>query len=298
MRSESFPTGHFPTAPPVDRAIARFAERQHGLVTTAQLNQAGLSNSAVRKRVARGALHERYRGVYSVGPLSRDGQLMAAVLAAGPGALLSHWAAAELHGLTPYRASLIDVVVPSKRQSPPGTKYHRARIHWRDVTDRKGIPVTSVARLLVDLTDAVTVPHEITAVIREAAYRGAYSLLATMDARRRANGRRNVALLDAALALYEAGSAGTRSKEETRTIVLLNHAGLPTPIVNTELLGEEVDFQWPDDRLVVELDGPHHGRATDRRDDAALDAKLRTAGYEVIRARTPEEVVAVIGARR
>lgn len=282
----------------MDLAIARFAERQHGLVTLAQLHAAGLSDSAVSKRVERGALHRRYRGVYSVGPLSRDGEFMAAVLAGGPGALLSHWAAAELHGLTPYRASVIDVVVPSKRQSRPGTKYHRARIHWRDVTDRKGIPVTSVARLLVDLTDAVHVPHEITAVIRQAAYLGAFSLLATTDARRRANGRRNVALLDEAIELYQAGSAGTRSKEETRTIVLLNRAGLATPIVNCDLLGEEVDFQWPDDRLVIELDGPHHGRATDRRDDAALDAKLRAAGYEIVRTRTPEEVVDVIRARR
>ncbi len=288
----------FPTTPLRDRALSDIAARQHGLVTAAQLRAVGLDSAAIARRVEAGRLHRRYRGVYSVGPLSRDGELMAAVLAGGPGALLSHWAAAELHGLTPYRASLIEVVVPSKRQAPPGTKYHRTRIHWRDVTDRKRIPVTSVARLLVDLTDAVRVPHEITAVIREAAYLGAYSLLATTDARRRANGRRNVALLDEAIALYEAGSAGTRSKEETRTIVLLNHAGLPTPIVNADLLGEEVDFRWPEDRLVVELDGPHHGRATDRRDDAALDAKLRAAGYEVVRTRTPEEVVAVLRARR
>ncbi|RKQ87871.1 uncharacterized protein DUF559 [Solirubrobacter pauli] len=288
----------FPTTLLRDRALSDIAARQHGLVTAAQLRAVGLDSAAIARRVEAGRLHRRYRGVYSVGPLSRDGELMAAVLAGGSGALLSHWAAAELHGLTPYRASLIEVVVPSKRQAPPGTKYHRTRIHWRDVTDRKRIPVTSVARLLVDLTDAVHVPHEITAVIREAAYLGAYSLLATMDARRRANGRRNVALLDEAIALYEAGSAGTRSKEETRTIVLLNHAGLPTPIVNAELLGEEVDFRWPEDRLVVELDGPHHGRATDRRDDAALDAKLRAAGYEVVRTRTPEEVVAVLRARR
>ena len=164
--------------PPRDLAIARFAERQHGL----------------------------------------EGELLAAVLAAGPGALLSHWAAAELHGLTPYRASLIDVVVPSKRRSPRGAKYHRTTIHWRDRTDRKHIPVTSVARLLVDLTDVVTIAHEITAVIREAAYHRTYSPLATMDARQRANGRKRIALLDEAIALYEAGSAGTRSKEEIRTI--------------------------------------------------------------------------------
>ncbi len=265
-------------------------------MTIAQLHAAGLSDSAVKKRVDRGALHRRCRGVYSVGPLSREGEFLAAVLAAGPGALLSHWAAAELHGLTRYRASLIDVVVPtqtpSRRRAPDSAG---ATIHPRDRTDRKGIPVTSVARLVVDLTDVVRVPHEITAVIREAAYKGAYSLLATRDARARANGRRNIALLDEAIALYEAGSAGTRSGGEVDTIALLAANGLPRPIVNTKLEGEEVDFQWPG--LVVELDGTGHGRAPNRRDDAAMDAKLRAAGYEVLRVATPEDVVELIRRR-
>lgn len=229
MRSENFLGGSFPTAPPVDLAISAFAERQHGLITTAQLREIGLNTAAVTKRARAGRLHRRCRGVYSVGPLSREGEFLAAVLAAGPGGLLSHWAAAELRGLISWRASLIDVVVPSKRQAPPGAKYHRTTIHWTDERDLRGIPVTSVPRLLVDLTDVVRVPHEITAVIRQAAYDGAYSLLATRDARERANGRRNIKLLDEAIALYEAGSAGTRSRGEVDTIALLDANGLPRP---------------------------------------------------------------------
>ncbi|MDA0184206.1 DUF559 domain-containing protein [Solirubrobacter phytolaccae] len=233
----------------MDLAIARLAESQHGLVTTAQL--------------------------------------------ARP--LLSHWAAAELHGLISWRASLIDVVVPRKRQAPPGARFREAnRIHWRDRTDRDDIPVTSVARLLVDLTDVVRVPHEITAVIRQAAYNGAYSLLATQDARARANGRRNIKLLDEAIELYEAGSAGTRSRGEIRALILLDAQGLPRPIVNTTFLGEEVDFHWPERKLIVELDGPAHTRPPSRRSDAERDELFRNAGYELIRVREPWDVVEVI----
>ena len=93
-------------------------------------------------------------------------------------------------GDTRRRASLIDALVPSKRQSPPGTRFHRAKIHPRDRTDRKGIPVTTVDRLIVDLTDVVTIPHEITAVIHEAAHQGLFSLLATLDAIERNPGRK------------------------------------------------------------------------------------------------------------
>ncbi|MBE2320354.1 type IV toxin-antitoxin system AbiEi family antitoxin domain-containing protein [Solirubrobacter sp. CPCC 204708] len=173
----------------MDLAIAAFAERQHGLISRTQLHAAGLDDGQITRRVQGGRLHRRYRGVYSLGPLSREGELLAAVLAAGPGALLSHWAAAELLEVARGRASLIDVIVPSKRRSPSGTRFRRATIDPRDRTDRRGIPVTMVHRLLVDLTDVVTVPDEITAVIRQAAYLGLYSLLATQDAMDRANGR-------------------------------------------------------------------------------------------------------------
>jgi hypothetical protein len=270
VRSESFLSGSFATAPSVDQAIRAVADGQHGLITTAQLARAGLDTAAVTKRVRAGCLRRVCRAVYSVGPLSRDAELMAAVLAGG--ALISHWAAAELLGVTRRRAARIDALVPSKRQSPPGVRFHRATIDPRDRTDRRGIPVTTVARLVVDLTDVVTVPHEITAVIREAAFIGLFSLLATLDAIERNRGRR-VRLAREAIALYEAGSAGTRSRGEVATVALLDAHGLPRPLVNTPLLGEEVDFHWPEFGLVVELDGPGHGRAPNRRDDARRDTR-------------------------
>jgi len=228
------------------------------------------------------------RAVYSVGPLSRDAELMTAILAGGD--LISHWAGAELLEVTRRRASLIDALVPSKRQSPPGIRFHRAKIHPRDRTDRKGIPVTTVARLIVDLTDVVTIPHEITAVIREAAHQGLFSLLGTLDAIERNTGRRT-SLAREAIALYEAGSAGTKSGGEVQTVALFDAQGLPRPLVNTKLLGEEVDFHWRDRKLVIELDGSGHGRAPVRRDDVRRDHVLREAGWHIQRVREPREVV-------
>ena len=138
--------------------IARLAARQHGLVTLAQLLAAGLDKSAIARRVRAGQLHRVYRGVYAVGHagLSREGRFLAAVLGAGKGAALSHLAAAELWEVRRYRASLIDVVVPTRRRAD-GVRVHETRtLHPRDVTTYKGIPVTTIARTLVDLSDVLT----------------------------------------------------------------------------------------------------------------------------------------------
>ncbi len=99
----------------------------------------------------------------------------------------------------------------------------------------------------------------------------------------RANGRHNLHVLERALALNATGSAGTRSANEDAFLALLQLAGIPEPLVNTHLLGEEVDCHWLDRRLVVEVDGPNHGRARSRRDDERRDTLLRAAGFTVVR---------------
>ena len=171
-----------------------------------------------------------------------------------------------------------------------GTRLHRAKIHPRDRTDRRRIPVTTVHRLIVDLTDVVTIPHEITAVIREAADKGLFSLLGTLDAIERNPGRKT-SLAREAIALYEAGSAGTKSGGEVQTVALFDAQGLPRPLVNTKLLGEEVDFHWRDRKLVIELDGSGHGARPVRRDDVRRDHVLREAGWDIRRVHEPGEVV-------
>ena len=225
-----------------------------------------------------------------VGPLSRDAELMAVALLGGETALVSHgrqWSSSA------SRTSVLRASMPWSRASvsPPGIRFHRSTIHPRDRTDRRGIPVTMVHRLLVDLADVVSVPHEITAVIREAAFLGLYSLLATQDAIDRANGRRT-ALLRKAIELYSR-LGGTKSGEEVKTVALFNAKGLPCPLVNSKLLGEEVDSHWPSLNLVIELDGSGHGRTPVRRDDVRRDHVLREAGWDLYRVREPEDVVAL-----
>jgi hypothetical protein len=131
----------------------------------------------------------------------------------------------------------------------------------------------------VDLADAQT-PQELAAYMHEAAFLGRLVVPAIHDAMERANGRHNLHVLDEALAIHAAGGAGYRSKAEIAYHALMADT---EPLVNTKLLGFEVDFQWPEHCLVIEVDGPHHQRPRVKRDDAARDRILRAAGYRVMR---------------
>jgi len=149
------------------------------------------------------------------------------------------------------------------------------RLDKRDVTELDGIPVTTLARTLVDLTDVLT-PHQLANVIHEAAYHELFDRKATYEAITRANGRPNLNRLEQALS---ANGAGTRSALEDRFLALI--ADRPQPLVNTRIAGIEVDFAWPG--LVVELDGPGHTRPRTHCQDHERDTTLRAAGYEVLR---------------
>jgi hypothetical protein len=274
---------------------------RYGLTTRAELLSSGLTRGAISKRVARGALIRRYPGVYSFGPgeLSPEVRAMAAVLAAGPGAVLAHLAAAALWRTSRFPAPIPHVLVPGHHRPIEGIVLHSYRqLDPLDVIVYRDIPVTTVARMLVDLSDVLT-KFQLANVMYEAAYRRRLDLDATRRARQRANGRRNLHVLDAAIDLYLSGSAGTRSRLEDTFLSLLQFGGIPEPLVNMEVLGEEVDCRWPEQMLVVEVDGPgHRDRPPAKRDDARKDAKLRAAGYTVLRftdveiERRPEDVLA------
>ena len=157
--------------------------------------------------------------------------------------------------------------------------------------------MTNVARMLVDLTD-VTDEHEILAILSEAAWRQRLDLEATSAAMARANGRRNLHALEAAIARYRRGEKGPKSRAELRSLRLVHHTH---PLSNAHVEGEEVDAHWPDRHLIVEVDGHGHRRPAQRRDDARRDAKLRTAGWTVIRVpakeveHAPERVLSTLG---
>jgi transcriptional regulator with AbiEi antitoxin domain of type IV toxin-antitoxin system len=149
-------------------AIAR---RQHGVLTRQQLLANGYSSSSVRHKVATGRLHRVFAGVYAVGrpALTQQGRWMAAVLACGSGAVLSHGSAAALWGIRPPAGSRIDVSLPGCfRPRRPGIIIHRRpTLNERDVTHRDGIPVTTPVCTLIDLAARLE-PGPLEAAINEA----------------------------------------------------------------------------------------------------------------------------------
>jgi very-short-patch-repair endonuclease len=256
------------------------AARQHGVIKAVQL---GLGSATVTRWVQSGRLWRKYRGVYAYGQphLSREGEWMAALLAAGDGAGLAAMCAAALLKITKLEPREIEVIVPGHRRPQAGFRLRTCRnLSPRDITIVNRIPVTTVARTLVDLTDDKDT-EDLAFMIHEAAYLGKFSLEATRAAMARANGRRNLGVLEDALQLHLTGSAGSRSRLEKRFRRLVRGAGLPTPRSNTMVNGFEVDFFWPG--LCVEIDGGHHARRQSRVDDRIRDAALRAAGYVVLR---------------
>lgn len=284
----------------IDVTLARIAARQHGLLRLIQLLAAGLSRQAISRRVRDGRLHRIYQGVYALGHrgLSRHGLWLAGTFAAGEGAALSHLCSTALWDLRELRTDFVDVVAPKRRRIKGPVRVHTSRtLHPSDITMRKGIPVTTVARTCVDLTDVLT-PHQLANVMHEADYRKLLNRAQLGEAMARATGRRNLQVLDKAIALNASGSAGTKSPHEDAFLSLLQSAGIPEPRVNTQLLGEEVDCHWPNRRLAVEIDGAGHRRQRTKRDDARRDRKFREAGWKVLRfsgddiERRPAEVIA------
>lgn len=272
--------------PPTDQAIADLAERQHGTISLAQLNALGLSRQAVAKRVDAGRLHRIHRGVFAVGHarLTREGRWHAAVLACGPGAVLSHRDAAALWNLRPSARRRIDVsTIRRGRQGPAGVELHRVRrLDPVDVTVRDGIRVTTVSRTLVDLAEVVDRAAAAKA-LHEAEVLRLLDVASVADAVARANGRRRAHVVAELLAAAEP-AVPTRSELEHRFLVACREADLPAPVANTRVESFEVDFLWPVHRLVVETDGASvHLTRRAFEADRARDVALTLAGYTVVR---------------
>jgi very-short-patch-repair endonuclease len=252
-----------------DQRIGRIAERQHGVLTIAQLRTAGVTDDAVKGRVRAGRLYRVHRGVYAVGHgyLSREGHWMAAVLASS--GVLSHRSAATLWRLLPPRSGPIDVSVAGTggRDRRDGLHLHRSRtLGPSHTTKRVGIPVTTPARTITDLRNAsarrhrnAVSPQELKRAIRQAGVLG--------------------------LEIDKPGEADrTRSELEHLFLRLCKRHGLPTPEVNVRIDSLLVDFLWRDRWLIVETDGyKYHSGREAFEDDRTRDLRLKTLGYEVVR---------------
>jgi very-short-patch-repair endonuclease len=270
-------------------------------VTRAQLVAAGLRRGAIAHRVAERRLHPVHRGVYLVGhpvpaPLARE---MAAVLACGIGAALSHHWAAAVWELRPPARGAIDVTVAGRNPGlHRGIRIHRVRrLDPLDVRRYRAIAVTAPARTLLDLGEVVP-RHHLERAIAEGLRRRLIETDQLLDLLGRSPGRRGGAALRE---LLNHDPAFTRSEAEVRLLALLRAAGIPPTDVNVRLGRHEVDFLWREQRLVVEFDGYayHSTRAAFER-DRGRDADLQAAGYRVMRVtwrqliETPEAVVARI----
>ena len=273
-----------------DGATARLAATQWGVVARRQLLALGLSASAIDRRVWSGRLHVIHRGVYAVGHpvLPQEGRWIAAVLAAGRGAVLSHHAAAALWELRATERLKVDVTTAARgRSGAAGINLHRVRrLDREDIAVRRGIPTTTVARTLVDLAGALT-PRQVERTLDEAAVRR-LDTGAVHGAVGRAPTRRGVGKLETLIAAGRAGATFTGSELEERFIELCRRAGVPEPLVNHRLTPGgrriEVDFYWPAAALVVEVDGlAAHGTTRAFERDRARDADLVACGLRVVR---------------
>ncbi|MBE2315036.1 DUF559 domain-containing protein [Solirubrobacter sp. CPCC 204708] len=271
------------------RYISRLATAQHGVVRAAQT---GATSQTLRRAVVAGELWPLYRGVYAVGHpgLSREGEWLAAVYAAGDGAALAGFSGGKYWKISRFKEPAIQVAVPKRRRKQDGFEIVPGLLVPGESLVRDAIPVCNVPRVLFDMSRELNA-EQVANVIHEAAFRKLFDPRMV---------KRRTKTLDRALELHAAGSAGTRSGLEDRFLKLIRGARLPEPVVNTRLLGFELDFRWPG--LNVEIDGDHHDRPRTARDDRIQDAVLREHGFVVLRFREedlarPDEVLRELAAQ-
>ncbi len=288
----------------LDDLIMSLAVEQHGLVTRQQLLRAGLKPHTVRARVRDKRFRPVQRGVYLVGPpVAPHVNEMAAVLACGPGAVLSHRSAAVLWELIPplgATAPIHIMVLAHDRGQRPGIKVHRTnRLDPSETTTKNRIPITTPARTVLDLAIELR-SHELKRVLALVEREGLTTLAEISSLIARSPRRPGIGLLRG-LVQGEASPSLTRSEAEERFLSLVRKAQLPRPEVNMGVAGYEVDFFWRAQRLVVEVDGFafHSSRREfnrDRRRDSALSMKglrvLRITWNQIVK--EPEAVVALV----
>lgn len=269
----------------VARRIVRLARTQNGAITAEQLISAGLTRDAIRARVDRGRLVRLFRGVYAVG----DPELMplvwpaAALLSLGPTALLTYRSAAALWGCAAADPEVIDVTaVGSCPRRRPGLRLHRiGSLDPRDTSTHSNLRVTSTARTLIDFA-AQAAPTELSDAFGEARAKRLLTDAALSGALSRVP--RNHPGAAIVRAMLREGGTYDRSQAEQLMRSLCRQAKLPQPLVNVRLSGFLVDFCWPDQRLIVEVDGyATHGSKQAFESDRRRDQVHAAAGYLVIR---------------
>ena len=260
--------------------MVEVAERQWGVISRSQLLECGISGARIARWLADNRLARIHQGVYALGhrSISVDGRVRAALLYAGSRAALSHTTAAWWWQLLPHMPRRIHVS-GGRRSSVPQIAVHRPR--RAETTSHRGLPVTTVARTLLDL-GAMLPFHTLRRAVAEAEYRRLLDLEELESVLGR--GRPGSARLRRALERHLPELARTLSQLEVRFLELCERFDLPIPEVNVQVEGFKVDAWWRDRHLIVELDSRDaHGTGAAVERDRGRDLALRAAGYLVLR---------------
>lgn len=265
--------------------IAETATAQHGLIALRQLLGLGLSRRAVTKRVASGRLHRIHRGVFAVGhrDLTHRGWMMAAVLACGAAAVLSHRPAGAEWNLLSWSGAA-EVLVPSARRGPDGVIVRSASLPADEITVHHGFPITTVPRTILDLASVLPADRLLN-VINEAEEQELGDPLSLPAMIERHAGERGTAKLRAVL--RDAGYGITKRELEARFARFVTDFSLPRPRRNAPIwVGDGsyvADCLWPTQRVIIELHSArHHSTMPKVTRDATRDRRLLLAGYIVI----------------
>lgn len=273
-----------------ERALADLAEQQHGVVSRWQVISLGFGGDAIAHRIAVARFHVVFAGVYAVGhaAIGRNGRWMAAVLASGEGAVLSHRSAACLWGLRIEAPPSHDVTIARSTGSIYGLRRHQSVLLSDELAVRNSIPVTCVARTLIDIAAGAT-PWEFERAVREAEFLRLPQAPSLEEVYERRRGRRGVKLVRATLENLSRLPGGTsRSGLEDRFLRFVRRAGLPAPETNVLLSFEgvtyEADCVWREQRVVAELDGHQaHGTRSAFEEDRERDRRLQAQDWRVVR---------------
>ena len=293
-----------PDRPPLPYDRAR---HQAGLLSADQIHAAGVDRRRVLRRVEAGELERINRGLYrlSGAPTTWHQRIWSALLQAPPGSVASHRTAARLHGIGTFTSDQIDVARvrdPANRSSAEASALHRTLdlpAHHRVEVD--GIPTTTVARTIFDLAGQVSVKRwvrelpslprrQVERALDDALARGlpvgaVEAVLAELGGR----GRGGTRVLRELLEQRGEGFVATESVLEDRVLEVIRAHGLPEPVRQPVVQGEDgwigrIDFAFPPYRTLLEADGRrHHTMLLDQEHDRWRDLALAAEGQLVVR---------------
>lgn len=273
----------------MDRLASAIAREQHGIVARRQLLAIGFSGRAVERRIERGVLHPVHRGVYALGfrLRSKEARWTAAVLACGPGAVLSHRSAARIWGLSPGSSRAIEVTRTRGWRAPDGVVVHRGPVPADERTEVEGIPVTTVPRTVLDYAVGAS-RREVERALNQMEVQQLRDALSIRDLLARYPRRRGSAVVRALLDEGAETRGVTKRELEERFAALVERHGLPRPRRNADLAVRgrpfNVDCLWPDASLVVELDGRAvHDTREAFEADRGRDRLMLADGWRVMR---------------